>query len=75
MTATATDYDEIVRVVQLYIDGFNDCDIEKFKQAFHENAWIFFYGWSGSGTRRASSYAALISAKRCLIASSLLSKR
>ena len=47
MTATTTpattpDYDEIVRVVQLYIDGFNDCDVAKFKEAFHEDAWIFF---------------------------------
>jgi Putative lumazine-binding len=38
----APNRDEIVRVVQLYIDGFNDCDVEKFKQAFHEDAWIFF---------------------------------
>lgn len=42
MTAIATDYDDIIRVVQLYVDGFNDCDINKFKEAFHENAWIFF---------------------------------
>ncbi len=42
MTATTTDYDEIVRVVQLYVDGFNDKDINKFKEAFHSNAWIFF---------------------------------
>src|SRR5438132_2575754 len=42
MPATATDHGEIVRVVQLYIDGFNDCDIKKFKEAFHEDAWIFF---------------------------------
>src|SRR5579872_5158734 len=41
-TATTPDYDEIVRVVQLYINGFNDCDIAKFKEAFHEDAWIFF---------------------------------
>jgi hypothetical protein len=42
MTATAPDYDEIVRVVQLYVDGLNDCDISKFREAFHEDAWIFF---------------------------------
>jgi hypothetical protein len=42
MAATATDHDEIVRVVQLYIDGFNDSDTDKFKQAFHENAWMFY---------------------------------
>jgi hypothetical protein len=35
------DYDEIVRVMQLYIDGANDNDVEKFKEAFHEDAWIF----------------------------------
>jgi len=38
----APDYDEIVHVVQLYVDGFNDYDVAKFKEAFHEDAWIFF---------------------------------
>ena len=38
----ALDREDIVRVVQLYIDGFNDCDVDKFKQAFHGDAWIFF---------------------------------
>jgi hypothetical protein len=42
MAPTTPDHDEIVRVVQLYIDGFNDRDIAKFKEAFHESAWIFF---------------------------------
>ena len=42
MTATAPDYDEIVRVVQLYIDAFNTLDANKFREAFHEDAWIFF---------------------------------
>jgi len=32
MTARTDDYDEIVRFVQLYIDGFNDKDISKFKE-------------------------------------------
>ncbi|HVC83555.1 MAG TPA: nuclear transport factor 2 family protein [Chloroflexota bacterium] len=41
-TATNSDYDEIVRVVRLYIDASNDGDIDKYKQAFHEDAWIFF---------------------------------
>jgi hypothetical protein len=41
-TTSAPDYDEVARVVQLYVDGFNDGDAEKFKQAFHEDAWIFF---------------------------------
>ena len=47
-TATTPDYDEIVRVVQLYIDGFNDGDIAKFKEAFHEDAWIFFTDAEGA---------------------------
>ena len=42
MTARTDDYDEIVRVIQLYIDGFNDNDIRKFEEAFHEDAWIFY---------------------------------
>jgi hypothetical protein len=42
MTARTDDYDEIVRVVKLYIDGFNENDISKFKEAFDEDAWIFF---------------------------------
>jgi hypothetical protein len=33
--------------VQLYIDGFNDNDISKFKEAFHEDAWIFFIDAEG----------------------------
>jgi len=41
MTATAPDYDAIVRVVQLYVDAYNNCDINKFKEAFAEDAWIF----------------------------------
>lgn len=46
--ATTPDYDSIVRVVQLYIDGFNDCSVAKFKEAFHENAWIFFTDAEGA---------------------------
>jgi hypothetical protein len=42
MTARTDDYDEIVRVVRLYVDGFNDNDVSKFKEAFHEDAWIFY---------------------------------
>ena len=41
-TATAPDRDEIVRVVQLYIDGFNDGDIAKFREAFHPDARITY---------------------------------
>jgi hypothetical protein len=47
MTARTDDYDEIVRVVQLYIDGFNHNDISKFKEAFDEDAWIFFIDADG----------------------------
>ena len=48
MTARTDDYDQIVRVMKLYIDGFNDNDISKFKEAFHEEAWIFFIDAKGT---------------------------
>lgn len=48
MTARTDDYDEIVRVVQLYVDAFNDNDAEKLKEAFDENAWIFYIDADGS---------------------------
>jgi ketosteroid isomerase-like protein len=48
MTARTDDYDAIVRVVQLYIDGFNDNDIDKFKEAFDEDAWMFYINADGS---------------------------
>ena len=41
-TGRAADYDEIVRVVQLYIDGFRTGDTTLFEEAFHDDAWIFF---------------------------------
>ena len=41
MTARTDDYDEIVRVVRLYIDAFNENDINKLREAFDEDAWIF----------------------------------
>jgi ketosteroid isomerase-like protein len=47
MTARTDDYDAIVRVVQLYIDGFNDNDINKFKEAFDEDAWMFYINADG----------------------------
>lgn len=40
-TIAATDHDAIVRVTQLYIDGFNDCDAAEFREAFHEDAWMY----------------------------------
>jgi hypothetical protein len=33
------DLDEIVRVVQLYVEGFQG-GMEKLREAFHEDAWI-----------------------------------
>ena len=47
-TATTPDYDAIVRVVQLYIGASNDGDIAKYKEAFHEDAWIFFTDAAGT---------------------------
>jgi hypothetical protein len=47
----ASDYDEIVRVVRLYVDGFNDGgDVAKFEEAFHEDARMFFIGPDGALT-------------------------
>jgi hypothetical protein len=48
MTAAAVDYDEIVRVVQLYVDGVNDSDVDKLREAFHEDAWIFYTDAGGA---------------------------
>jgi hypothetical protein len=42
-----TDYDEIVRTIQLYIDGFNMHDASKFRKAFHKDAWIFYFEKDG----------------------------
>ncbi len=46
-TATAPDYDEIVRVVHLYTDGFGAGDVGMFTEAFHHDAWIFFTDAAG----------------------------
>jgi hypothetical protein len=48
MTARTDDYDEIVRIVQLYIDGFNDNDIRKFKETFDEDALMYYIDADGS---------------------------
>jgi hypothetical protein len=48
MTVRTNDYDEIVRVMQLYLDAYNENDLEKFKEAFHEDAWIFFTDAEGA---------------------------
>ena len=48
MTARTDDYDAIVRVMQLYIDAFNDNDVGKLKEAFDEDAWIFYIDADGA---------------------------
>jgi hypothetical protein len=48
MTGTTPDYDEIVRVAQLYIKGFNERDVDAFKEAFHESAWMSCTGAEGT---------------------------
>src|ERR1700730_1772535 len=48
MTARTDDYDAIVRVMRLYIDGFNDNDVSKFKEAFDDDAWIFYIDAAGA---------------------------
>ena len=48
MTARTDDYDAIVRVVQLYVDAFNENDISKLREAFHEDAWIFYIAADGT---------------------------
>ena len=35
----AGDYDAIAEVIQLYIDGLNQADVDKLRECFHENAW------------------------------------
>ena len=47
MTARTDDYDEIVRVVQLYVDAFNDNDVSKLMEAFDKDVWIFFIDADG----------------------------
>lgn len=41
LTQEIDDYDEICRVVRLYIDGAAKGDIHKLKEAFHEDARMF----------------------------------
>jgi ketosteroid isomerase-like protein len=47
MTARTDDYDAIVRVMKLYVDAFNDNDVSKFKEAFDDDAWIFYIDADG----------------------------
>jgi hypothetical protein len=48
MSATAPDYNAIVRVVQLYVDGFNDKDVAKIREAFHLDAWMYYTDAEGA---------------------------
>ena len=48
MTSSTTEYDEIVRVIQLYIDGASKGEVGKLKEAFHADSRMF--GEAG-GTR------------------------
>ncbi len=48
MTNATTEYDEIVRVIQLYIDGASKGDVAKLGEAFHADSRMF--GEAG-GTR------------------------
>jgi hypothetical protein len=48
MTVRTDDYDEIVRVMQFYIDGFNDNSVSKLREAFDEDAWIFYIDADGA---------------------------
>ena len=53
-TSQAADYDEIVRVVQLYIDGFRTGDTTLFEEAFHDDAWIFYTEADGTLVKSAT---------------------
>jgi Putative lumazine-binding len=57
MTARTDDYDEIVRVMRLYMDGFGKNDVARFREAFHEDAWIFYIDREGKLQKRLISEA------------------
>jgi hypothetical protein len=48
MTKRTDDYDEIVRVIHLYLDAANENDLNKLKEALDENAWMFFIDADGA---------------------------
>jgi ketosteroid isomerase-like protein len=47
-TVTATDHEAIVAVAQLYVSGFNDGDADAFREAFHEDAWMYLTDADGA---------------------------
>jgi ketosteroid isomerase-like protein len=46
--ANTPDHDAIVRVVQRYVDAYNEGDVAKFKEVFHESGWIFYTDVGGA---------------------------
>ena len=68
MPSAVPDYDEIVRVVQLYVDAFNGREggpvdgpdpvrVDKLKEAFDADAWIFFTDADGAERKQLISNA------------------
>lgn len=47
MSKRTKDYDDIVRVVRLYMDAFGKNDVAMLREAFDENAWIFYIDAEG----------------------------
>ena len=47
MAITNADYDKIVAATRLYIDGFNERELDKVQEAFHEDATMFFTNEDG----------------------------
>ena len=48
MTTRTDDYDAIDSAAQLYIDGFNENSVSKLREAFYEDAWIFYIDAEGA---------------------------
>lgn len=55
MTARTEDYDAIIRIMQWYLDAFNGNDVSRFREAFDEDAWIYYIDADGSLHKRAIS--------------------
>lgn len=55
MIARTDDHDAIVRVMQLYLDAFNDNDVGKFREAFDDDAWIYYIDADGGLHKHAIS--------------------
>jgi hypothetical protein len=57
MTKRTDDYDAIVRVIRLYMEGFGKNEVARFREAFHEDAWIFYIDREGKLQKRLISEA------------------